>query len=78
MKGLDKKHKQIKADVELNYLKIKDAEGWLEELRAECEHPEVENMDYMWAPGHISNAPVCVVCGEVIPDWATRTPWPDE
>lgn len=65
---LDKKHKDIKASVKKCYMKIKEADEFLKHLRKECSHPEIESVNYAWAPGHIQeDTKVCAICGEVMP-----------
>ena len=64
---MDDKHKRIKASVEFNYKRIESCEKTIEELREECDHPEIERVNYQWAPGHISpNTNLCSICGKVI------------
>ena len=65
---MDSKHEALKRQVENCYKTIKVANKELKKIReTECEHPEVELVNYMWAPGHyMSDTEVCLVCGEVI------------
>jgi len=67
MKELDQKHRHIKEKVQMMYELSKIAEKSLAIARKECEHPETEICNYMWAPGHINpNTKICSVCGEVL------------
>jgi hypothetical protein len=67
MNKLDEKHQIVKEHVDMMYGLIKTGERALEILRNQCEHPQTELCNYMWAPGHISpNTKICSVCGKVI------------
>jgi len=65
---MDSRHEALKRRVENCYKAIKDADEELKKIReTECEHPETESVNYLWASGHImSDTEVCVICGEVI------------
>lgn len=73
MAKLDEKHELVKEQVQMMYDLIKTGERALEILRKQCDHPETEYVNYMWAPGHIQpNTKICSICGEVIleePKW---------
>lgn len=70
---MDQKHEIIKGTVEYFYEVIKNSEEALKELRGKCDHPEIEEMDYMWAPGHLMRGKICKICGEV-----TQTMYDDD
>ena len=61
-------NKKLKKKVNNLYRVIRNAEAELERVREEdCEHPEYEKCNYMWAPGHIyKDASVCTVCGKLL------------
>ena len=67
MKKLDTKHFQIKDQVETAYEFIRQNEVILERLRAECEHPATELVNYQFRVGQIiPNVRVCSVCGSLV------------
>jgi hypothetical protein len=66
MKKLDEKHELIKKQVKAIHELIKASEDLLEEVKKNCDHPEREFVNYMWAPGHIIlNTEMCLVCRKI-------------
>ena len=46
---------------------IESAKKELQEIREECDHPEVEYVNYMFRPGRIiANTKVCKYCGQLL------------
>ena len=71
---MNKKHHDLKEEIESCYKNIKYYEHRIKEIRNnECKHPKTEKSLYSWAPGHvIPDVELCVVCGKVI-----KVPEPD-
>lgn len=59
-------NEEIKADCELQYKVISDAQLRLKQLRAECNHEETFEGNYSWRVGSIEPATICSFCGECI------------
>ena len=59
-------YKKIKERVEDLYKIIDDSKKELEELRSACDHPESEEVNYMWRIGSITKAYCCKVCREIV------------
>lgn len=59
-------NEEIKADCELQYKAIKDAEQRLKELRAICPHEVVFQGNYSYRVGSIIPAIICSACGDFI------------
>lgn len=56
----------IKAECELQYKKIKEAEQRIDELRAICTHEKITIGNYSWRSGCICPATFCSDCGKLI------------
>ena len=63
------KHTEIYREVQNIYKGINAYEKRLATIRSEeCKHPVTEVGNYMWAPGHISTAKICQICGDLLPE----------
>jgi hypothetical protein len=68
---MDKKHKELKKQIEFYYESIKYFESRLEDIREkQCNHPVLKKGNYMFAPGHITeNVTICTICGKPFYDY---------
>ena len=64
---MDKKHRELRKNVEYYYNAIKYVHECLDNIREkQCNHPKIEKGNYMTRPGHIiENVDICNICGKV-------------
>jgi len=64
---MDKKHRELRKNVEYYYNAIKYAQECLDNIREkQCKHPKIEKGNYMVRPGQIiENTDICSVCGKL-------------
>ena len=67
---MDMKQSEIKAECEQAYQNIKVQEDKINQLQADCKHPNKHEGNYSYRPGSIASAIICSDCNKLIyTDW---------